>query len=265
MSKSIFLWVTALVFLVTSCKTKERTSELNYMQTLEQTATAASINSASSTIQPGDQLVIFVSAKDMEVVKPFNQNYYSSQSAVTSTATNSNSLEKGYMVDSVGNIDFPVLGTISTAGKSVEEVKRELTEGVSKYVKSPNVTVRLGNFKVTVLGEVARPGQYSLPEASPSVLTALGAAGDLTMYGKRDDLLLVRNENGQITKAKINLMAGDFTSNPYFQLKQNDVIYVSSNENKDKIARQDPNNGLYIAVAGMVIGLAGIFITIFKK
>lgn len=265
MSKRMFLWVMAIVFLVTSCKTKEKSSELNYMQNVEQTATAASIHSATSTIQPGDQLVIFVSAKDMEVVKPFNQNYYSGQSAVTSNMTNTNSTEKGYMVDSAGNIDFPVLGKISTTGKSVEDVKNQLVGDISKYVKNPNVSVRLGNFKVTVLGEVARPGQYAVPETNPTILSALGLAGDLTMYGKRDDVLLVRNENGQISKARINLMDTNIVQSPYFQLKQNDVIYVSSNENKDKIARQDPNNGLYIAIAGMVIGLAGIFITIFKN
>ena len=85
------------------------------------------------------------------------------------------------------------------------------------------------------------------------------------MYAKRDDILLVRNVNGQIEKARINLMDANFFNSPYFQLKQNDVIYVSSNDNKEKISRQDPNTNIYIAVAGMVIGLAGIFITIFKN
>jgi len=93
----------------------------------------------------------------------------------------------------------------------------------------------------------------------------LGLAGDLTMYGKRNDVLLVRNENGQILKERINLMDANFINSPYYELKQNDVIYVSANETKEKTARLNPNTGTYIAIAGTIIGLAGIFITIFKK
>ena len=87
----------------------------------------------------------------------------------------------------------------------------------------------------------------------------------MSIYGKRDNILLVRNENGNITKERINLMDSEFINSPFFTLKQGDVIYVSSNETKEKISRQDPNTGIYIAIAGTIIGLAGIFITIFKK
>ncbi|HAH60283.1 MAG TPA: sugar transporter, partial [Bacteroidales bacterium] len=116
-----------------------------------------------------------------------------------------------------------------------------------------------------VLGQVTRPGQYTIPEGQTTLLNAIGLAGDLTIYGKRDDILMVRNENGTITKERINLMDANFINSPYFQLKQGDVIYVSANQTKEKISRQDPNTNLYLAIAGTVIGLAGIFITIFKK
>lgn len=262
MNKNTFVLLFLLILTLTSCKTKEKASELNYMQNVEQVATEASLKTASNTIQKGDQLVIFVSAKNMEVVRPFNQSYYTTQNPTTASSPNT---EKVYLVDTEGNIDFPIMGKIGVLGKTLEDVKDELTGKITAYVKNPTVTVRLANFKVTILGEVARPGQYTIPEGQTTMLNAIGLAGDLTIYGKREDVLLVRNENGIISKERINLMDANFINSPFFQLKQGDVIYVSANQTKEKIARQDPNTGVYIAVAGTLIGLAGIFITIFKK
>ena len=262
MNKNSVLLFFSILLLLSSCKTKEKPSEINYMQNVEQAATELALKNAASTIQKGDQLVIFVSAKNMEVVRPFNQGYYTSANPAATAAPNS---ERVYLVDSEGSIDFPILGKISTTDKTLEQVKAELSSRISAYVKNPTVTVRLANFKVTVLGEVARPGQYTIPEGQTTLLNAIGLAGDLTIYGKRDDILMVRNENGSITKERINLMDADFINSPYFQLKQGDVIYISANQTKEKMARQDPNTNLYLAIAGTVIGLAGIFITIFKK
>ena len=262
MNKNIFILFFATLILLTSCKTKEKASELNYMQNIEQIATEASANNSASTIQKGDQLVIYVTAKNMEVVRPFNQSYYSADATSPNTVQNA---ERLYLVNSEGAIDFPILGTINTTDKKLEELKNELTERITTYVKNPTVTVKLANFKVTILGEVNRPGQYTIPEAQTTILNAIGLAGDLTIYAKRNDILMVRNINGTITKEHINLMDSEFTNSPYFYLKQGDVIYVSSNQTKEKIAKQDPNTGVYIAVAGMIIGLAGIFITIFKN
>ena len=261
MINKIFLFVVA-AFLLASCKTKEKASQLNYMQNVEEIATNASINSNASTIQKNDQLAIFVTAKNMEVVRPFNQGYYTQNVPGTSVAPNS---EKIYLVDSEGYIDFPLLGKLNTNGKTLEQFRSEMTNAISTYVKNPTITARLVNFKITVLGEVARPGQYTIPEGQTTLLNAIGLAGDLTMYGKRDDILMVRNEDGVLIKEKINLMDSNFINSPFFQLKQGDVIYVSANHTKDKVARLDPNTNIYIAVAGTIIGLAGIFITIFKN
>ncbi len=256
----------AVLLLLTSCKTRtnDKESQLNYMQNVEQIATEAALRTSSTTIQTGDQLSVFVTAKDMEVVRPFNQSYYS-DAGLTTPGNAAASSEKHYLVSSGGSIDFPVIGLVSTVGKTVEELKQELTNRISAYVKNPSVTVKLVNFKVTVLGEVARPNQYVIPEGQTTLLNALGLAGDLTMYGKREDILVVRNENGVMSKERINLMDANFINSPYFNLKQGDVIYVSANQTKDKVSRLDPNTGTYIAIAGTLIGLAGIFITIFKN
>ena len=266
MRRNIFLLFFSVLLLLTGCKTKQLPDEYNYLQNVEEIATEASVRTSVSTIQKGDQLVVLVSAKDMEVVKPFNQNYYSSQSAITpGTPANNSAPERAYLVNSEGNIDFPVLGSISVYNKTVEQIQQDLTNRISAYVKSPVLTVRLANFKITVLGEVAKPGQYVLNDLKPNILTAIGVAGDLTLYGKRDNILIVRNIDGETTKDRINLMDASFINSPFYQLKQGDVIYVSANPTKEKIARLDPNTSIYLAVAGSIIGIAGIFITIFKK
>lgn len=265
MKIKIVLLVLFYLTVVISCKTADKTSKINYMQDVEQYATAASEAMATSTIQKNDQLIIFVTAKDMEVVKPFNQGYYSSQNSISATSSITTSSEKGYLVSSEGLIDFPVLGPVDTTGKTLEELRETLIQKISVYVKNPNVTVRLSNFKVTLLGEITRPGQYTISDINPTLLSAIGLAGDLTIYGKRDNVLIVRNVNGQPTKERLNLYDPNFINSPYYQLKQGDVIYISANETKEKVARLDPNTGTYIAIAGTIIGLAGIFITIFKK
>ena len=261
MKKSILSLCLGTLLIFISCKTKDTANKLNYMQKVEEISTNTALTE-TSTIQVGDQLKIFVTAQNMEVVRPFNQNYYNNQLPTSVSTPNA---EKVYLVDSQGNITFPVIGEVHTTGKTLEEVKILLHSKISNYIKNPTVSVILANFKITILGEVSRPGQYSIPEAQTTLLNAIGIAGDLTMYAKRDDILLVRNEDGKITKERINLMENDFINSPFFTLKQGDVIYVSSNKTREKISKQDPNTGVYIAIAGTLIGLAGIFITIFKK
>lgn len=272
MNKNIFIFLISLISLLISCKSQEKSSELNYMQNVEELAMEAAVRSSEATIQKGDELAISITAKDMAVVRPFNQNYSTAEVSQYSTPkgnlpTSQNS-ERGsapiYIVDSSGEIDFPILGKLSTEGKSLVIFQDEIRDGVARYVKQPSVSIRITNYKVTVLGEVNSPGQYTIPDGQATILNALGLAGDLTMYGKRNDVLVIRNSDGQITKQWINLLDANFINSPFFQLKQNDVIYVSSSQTKEKAARLDPNTSTYIAVAGMILGLVGVFVTIFK-
>ena len=269
MNKNLFLLFICALLLVTSCKTKEKASELNYLQNVEQIATEASLHTSASTIQKGDQLIILVTAKDMAVVKPFNQNYSSSEISQYSVP-NSNNPTQGqsqfsgptYLVDSENNIDFPILGKINTEGKTLVEFKDELSNRLKSYIINPSISAKITNYKVTVLGEVNKPGQYVIPDGQTTFLNALALAGDLTMFGKRDDVLLVRNEDGEITKQRIDLRDANFINSPYFQLKQGDVIYVSANQTKDKTSRLDPNMPIYISVAGIIVTILAL---VFKK
>lgn len=253
-------------FSISSCKPK---ANINYMQNVEEVALQTSIENAKSTIQPNDQLVILVTAKDLDVVKPFNQNYssgqiyqYSNPSANSPTQNQTSVSGPTYIVDSYGDIDFPVIGKVNTNGKTLEELRDTLKEKLSKYIINPNVSLRNTNYKVTVLGEVNRPGTYNIPEAQTTILSALGLAGDLTIYGKRNDILILRNINGNVSKERVDLTKADFINSPFFNLKQNDVIVVGANETKQKTSRLDPNAGIYISVASIVVTILAL---IFKK
>ena len=267
MKKSIFVLLINLVFiLLNSCTSKKK---LDYLQNIESVALEASMKNAKSTIQPNDQLVIMVTAKDMDVVKPFNQNFSSGQILQYSLPSNnapaqSQTSASGptYMVDSQGNIEFPVIGKINTENKTTEELRDILKKEISKYVLNPQVSVRNTNYKITVLGEVNRPGTYNIPDAQTTLLEVLGLAGDLSIYGNREDILVLRNIDGTMTKERIDLTKADFINSPFFYLKQNDVIIVSPNETKQKTSRLDPNTGIYISVASIVVTILAL---IFKN
>jgi len=237
------------------------------MENIENVALQASENSSSFTIQPGDQLSISISAKDMDVVKPFNQNYSSTETSQYSIG-NTNlpmqqklSSEPVYLVDSQGNFDFPKLGIINTTGKTIEQLKKDLKNQLSRYIIDPGVNIKTTNFKVTVLGEVNKPGQFWMQDGqSGTVLSVLGLAGDLTIYGKRDNILIVRNNNGVTEKAYINISDASFINSPYYYVKQNDVIYVSPNEARKTSASFGPQTSVWISVASVVVGLIAIFI-----
>lgn len=264
MTKKIFLFVFA-TFLLASCKTKEKVSQLNYMQNLEAIATETAKNNVVTTIQSGDQLLITVSAKDMDVVRPFNQNYSSSETSQYSQP-NGNIPIQGqvsdsgptYFVDAEGNIEFPILGILNTSNKTLSQFKEELRSRLTKFIINPTVNLKVTNYKVTILGQVTKPGQYTIPDGQATVLNAIGLAGDLTVYGKREDVLLVRTEDGKITKERINLLDANFINSPFYYLKQGDVIFVSANQTQEKTSRLDPNLPIYISVASIAVTILAL-------
>lgn len=256
--KKYFVY-SALGLAVFSCTPRQ---DINYMQDIENITLDNSIKNSRTTLQPGDQLIISVTAKDLDVVKPFNQSYSSSSEVIRYSAPSSNSTQQPervtgqtYIVDTDYNIVFPQIGKVNTKDENIESLRSKLTDLVGEYVKNPVIDARLINFKVSVMGEVARPGVYVVPDGNATVLAALGLAGDLTTYGIRKNVLIVRTVDGQITHHRIDLTSAQFINSPYYYLKQNDMIYVQPNANREKAARVDPNTGLYISVASVVASL----------
>jgi len=139
----------------------------------------------------------------------------------------------GFLVDKNGFVSLPIIGDIKVAGMTTFEARALIAKAASKFFKSPNVQIRFANFQVTVLGEVNHPATFTSPSERISVLDALGLAGDLTIYGKRDNVLLIREDTlGNKQFIRFNLNSSNIFMSPFFYLKQNDVIYVEPNRNK---------------------------------
>ncbi|GAA4460316.1 polysaccharide biosynthesis/export family protein [Nibrella saemangeumensis] len=180
-------------------------------------------------IQSGDILSIQVSSLNAEATTYFNP-YVSfaamdrSQNASAPQSSLPNST--GYLVDKNGNIDLPLVGTISVANLTTADAKDRIRERLKAYLKEPTVNVRNQNFKVSVLGEVARPTLLTIPNEQITLPEALGLAGDVTIYGRRDNVLVIREENGKKEFAHIDMTKRDLFRSPYYYLHPNDVVYV---------------------------------------
>lgn len=191
------------------------------------------VNALNLTIQPEDLLRITVSSLNPEAAAPFNID--DQQGGAGNQRMNqlgggagSNGLElfMGYFVDRDGFIDFPVLGRIPVQGMTLEEAKLELLDRLADYLADPVVNIRYLNFKITVLGEVNGPGIQRLSNKRVTLLEALGMAGDLTLYANRNNILVIREEDGRRTYTRLDLQSAEIFTSPYFYLQQNDVIYV---------------------------------------
>jgi polysaccharide export outer membrane protein len=183
-------------------------------------------------IQANDLLSISVSSLNAEASAVFNQANNSGASNNNTTTTTTTAT--GFLVDGSGNIQYPFLGQVPVAGLTKEELKDKLTKALvdKKLLVDPILTVRFLNFKVTVLGEVAHPTVVTVPSERISLLEAIGLAGDLTIYAQRDNVLVIRDENGQKITQRLNLNSTELFSSPYFYLKSNDVVYVEPNKSK---------------------------------
>lgn len=217
-------WVTGCLFLMTSCGSSKK---IVYFPNVGNGTVVQSAAEIESVIQKNDILSISVSSPNPEATLMFNNT----QTVISSTATGSISQSIGYLVNNEGNIDFPGLGTISAIGLT----KKQLTQKISselvekKLLIEPIVNIRFLNYRVTILGEVSRPTVLSVANEKISLLEALGLAGDLTLYAKRDNILLIREEGGKKIFRRINLNSDDFFSSQYYYLKTNDIVYVEPN------------------------------------
>lgn len=207
-------------------------------------------------------LSIVVSAYDMNAVRPFNIISETRPSPETSGITfSNNSQQQPYLTAEDGTIDFPVLGRIKVAGLTRTELSEMLGKRISEYVKDPIVTIRILNFKVSMLGEFNRPGTYTFEGERLTLPAAMGLAGDLTIYGRRDNVLVIR-DNGTSKEYKyLDLRSADVINSEYYYLQQNDVVYVEPNRAQVQGSAFNRNTGVYISVASLLLS---VLVIIFK-
>lgn len=239
--------VIVLMINMGSCVSKK---EMVYLQDAEGVIALQAIVKVEPKIQQNDILSINVSALDAEAALPFN----------LFEAGNTTSLPKPitYLVNSDGKINFPVLGKIEVEGFTTKEVTNHLTEALEVYIKNPIVNIRLINFKVTVLGEVKSPGTYPVPNERISILEAIGLAGDLTIQGKRKNVMLIREQEGKRTFVNIDLTNKEMLNSPYFYLAQNDVLIVEPNKSKINSSAVGANTGIILSTISFLISILAI-------
>ncbi len=267
--RSLSLQAAFFLFAVWTTFSCSAPSHVTYFQDLRPGESEQKVVAATEIkVRPGDKLSIIVNSRDPQLTQLFNLPYVTQQLGQVISSKSSGFVSgssqgiSGYTVDEKGMIDFPVLGKIEIAGKNREEIatfiKGELL--AKNLVKDPVVTVEYMNLCISVLGEVANPGRYSIDRDKVTVLDAISMAGDLTIYGKREKVLVLREENGVQHVYGINLCSAEhlYTS-PVYYLRQNDVVYVEPNNVR---ARQSTVNGNNVRSTSFWISLASLLTTV---
>lgn len=253
-----FLFITIIL---SSCSMSKN---IPYFKGLETSESVGRSNQHESRICPDDMLSITVSAMDPLAVAPFNLPIVSYSSPGSENIYTTPTMQP-YLVDIDGYISFPIIGKIKIGGLIKSEASKLIKEKLEPYLKDPIVIIQFMNYKVTILGEVMRPGSYTIKNERITLLEALGMAGDLTVYGKRDNLLLIREKiSGEKEYVRINLNSTDILSSPFYYLQQNDVIYVEPNTTKISSAAST-NVSLYLSAFSTLASMVTVIVAILKK
>lgn len=256
MNFKLLAGVALIALTITSCSTKR--SPLPYFEDI---TTTTQINVPTDTysqvVEPDDELYIMVTSYSPAATAQYNlpMTNPASREELTKTTTPQ---QQTYLVDANGDINMPILGTLHVAGKTTAQVRDMILQLVSKDVDDATVVVKLVNFKVEVAGEVKNPGVQVVERERYSILDALTAAGDLTEYGERNNILLVREENGKRTAYRLNLNSSDLLSSPNFYLKQNDYVYVEPNKIREDNSKYNTNNSFKVSVISTVVSACSV-------
>lgn len=237
-----------LMVLLFSCASR---TDLAYLQDVDQYQ-GAQAQSFEPTIQPDDLLSIIVSAETPEVTVPFNLPAIQGNYEVG----NNQSGIKTYLVDNAGYIDFPVIGRVKLAGLTRTEAKGKINTALSEFIKDPSVNLRILNYKISVLGEVMQPGTFTISSERMTILEGLSMAGDLTIYGVRKNILLIRENNGVKSFHRIDLTKADFIDSPQYYLQQNDQIVVEPNKTRINGSAYGQNLTFILSAASLALTIA---------
>jgi polysaccharide export outer membrane protein len=231
---SIF-YLTAIclgLFLLASCGSTKNVPYFLNVSAADSSRLPANAVFHEPTIQPDDILSISIFTIDPNTSMIVNQLSSQSLGGLVSTSNATNPSASGFLVDKNGEIELSVIGKVRLLGLTTYQARELIQELAAKNYNNPNVQVRYSNFKITILGEVNRPATYTVPNEKLTILDALGLAGDLTIYGKRENVLLIRAGVGEKQFARLNLNSAQLFNSPFFYLRQNDVIYVEPNKGK---------------------------------
>ncbi|TKC05254.1 polysaccharide biosynthesis/export family protein [Pedobacter frigoris] len=251
----------AIVALASSCVSNKKIAYFQDIQGVDQAKLENAAKFTEPVIQTDDILSINIFTLNPQTGAVVNQ---AAATPLLGGSTNSAAASQttGFLVDRNGDIELSLVGKVRVAGLTTYQARELVREKVSKDYKDPNVQLRFANFKVSVLGEVNTPSTYTLPNEKVSILDALSLAGDLTIYGRRENVLIVRDNDGKKEFARLNLNSSEIFNSPFYYLKQNDVIYIEPN--KRKVSASNSGQIQTIGVIASVLSVIVIAITNLK-
>lgn len=259
----VYIVLLSFLLIIFSCKAPK---QVQYLQGPIDTSALSTIALPEPLIQKGDLIGITVYSDNPEATAVYNQQMNttmssSAQTAGTATTGQSGAVMPGYLVDANGDIRFQSLGLLHVEGMTRAELEQMLKEKLSPFLKNPYCNIRFLNYKFTMLGEVAKQGVYSIPNEKISILEALGLAGDITMYGEKDSILVVREINGKRSFGYLDVSKPEVMLSPYYYLRQNDVVIVKANPKKPGISEQTATRRLtrVTAIMSILVSLTLIF------
>jgi polysaccharide biosynthesis/export protein len=249
----VFFFCSVIIFFAVSCRTQKQVAT-NYLHGVSDTTIRDAMAFRQSVIQKGDLLAIRIFSeayKMSEADAPFN---------LETSGTGSTS---GFLVDQNGNIEYPQLGTIKVEGLTREELSEVMKKMLEGKLLQPSVDIRFLNYRVTVLGEVGAPSTFTLQTGRITILEALGLAGDISEFGKKENVKIIRENNGVVEIGTIDLTSNSMFSSPYFRLQQNDVVYVE--QSRKRIQQQEQQAiAQQIGLATSIITAIALILTIIR-
>ena len=266
MKKLIYSALVALtmVLVLGSCGS---TKNVAYFQNADSISYAASKMLYEAKIMPKDELTITVITTDPKAAIPFNLAVSQTLGTSGQLSSGQGSLQ-GYLVDNNGNIEFPVVGTLHVGGLTKNQAETLIKSKVKPYLaanENPIVTVRMASYRVVVTGEVTKPSVISVPQEKMSVIEALAQAGDLTIYGKRENVLLIREDaTGQKSTHRLNLNDANIINSPYYYLQQNDILYVEPNKVKAQNSAIGSSTTLVMSGLSILTSIASLVVNILR-
>ena len=251
------IMVVTMILMMVGCGSSK---EVAYWQNIDSISLAASKGLFDAKIMPKDELTILVQTTDPLTSEPFNLR--------STGQTSSKNQITGYLVDNDGMINFPIVGKIHVAGLTKTECEDLIKSKIQPYLartENPLVSVRTSSYRITVIGEVNRPGVIPVSTEKISLIEALAEAGDMTIYGKRDNVLLVREDkSGEKHKVRLNMNDANIINSPYYYLQQNDIVYVEPHKVKARNTFFGSNTSIFYSVIGITTSLVSLLITVLR-
>ena len=260
---SKLLVVLLATLLITSCASEKRAW---YLQDAQNFTTEQILQNGQIRIKPLDRITVVVSSRNPELAKPFNSfsSYNSLGGNDMTTASNStrNSLQIR-TINADGNLDMPIIGKVMAKGKTRNELAEEIAQKILQggYINDPSVNIEFADMKIAVIGEVAHPGYFDLTRDKVTIFDALALAGDLTIFGVRDDVAIIREKDGERSIIHMNLLSKDIFLSEGFYLQQNDVLYVKPNKYKAQSGEISQNRSFYVSIVSIAISVATLIVT----